>query len=74
MTQQQLREYLERFLQTLGQEDRAFLDARLKSLVSVFPFNEYEYILMFLRDRSVISFEEYEELRSTYVSAALSDK
>lgn len=69
MTQQQLREYLDRFVQTLGDQDKDFLDARLKSLVSVFPFNEYEYILMFLRDRSVVSFEEYEELRSTYVSA-----
>lgn len=69
MTQQQLREYLARFVQSLGQQDRGFLDARLQSLVSVFPFNEYEYILMFLRDRSVISFQEYEELRSTYVSA-----
>jgi len=69
MTQQQLREYLDRFVQSLGQQDRGFLNARLQSLVSVFPFNEYEYILMFLRDRSVISFQEYEELRSTYVSA-----
>jgi len=69
MTQQQLREYLEGFVQTLGEQDRRFLDVRLQSLVSVFPFNEYEYILMFLRDRSVISFQEYEELRSSYVSA-----
>lgn len=45
------------------------LDARLQSFASVFPFNEYEYILMFLQDRSVITFAEYEELRSSYVSA-----
>lgn len=69
MTQQELREYLERFVETLGTQDKVFLDARLKSLVSIFPFNEYEYILMFLMDRSVISFQEYEELRNTYVSA-----
>ena len=69
MVQQQLREYLDKFIRTLKNQDRHFLDARLKSLVSVFPFNEYEYILMFLRDRSVISFQEYEELRSNYVSA-----
>lgn len=69
MTQQQLRDYLEKFMETLGQQDRRFLDARLQSLVSVFPFNEYEYILMFLRERSVISFDEYEKLRNTYVSA-----
>jgi len=69
MTLEQLREYLENFVSTLGQQDKEFLDARLQSLVSVFPFNEYEYILMFLRDRSVISFEQYEDLRNTYVSA-----
>jgi len=69
VTQQQLREYLDKFIESLRQQDRDFLDARLQSLVSVFPFNEYEYILMFLRDRSVISFQGYEQLRSNYVSA-----
>ena len=46
MTQQQLREYLEVFIRTLEQRDRDLLDARLQSLASVFPFNEYEYILV----------------------------
>jgi len=68
MTQRQLREYLNRLMSSLQKEDRALLDARLKGLVSVFPFNEYEYILMFLRDRSVITFQAYEELRDSYVS------
>ena len=65
MTKQQLREYLDKFVQTLDRQDKDVLDARLQSLVSVFPFNEYEYILMFLRDRSVSTFKEYEELRKT---------
>jgi len=69
MTQQQLRDYLGKFIATLEQQDKELLDARLQSLVSVFPFNEYEYILMFLQDRSVITFAEYEELRSGYISA-----
>lgn len=69
MTRQQLRDYLDKFIETLGEQDRELLDARLGSLVSVFPFNEYEYILMFLRDRSVITFEKYEDLRNGYVSA-----
>lgn len=69
MTQQQLREYLDCIISSLEQADSALLDARLKGLVSVFPFNEYEYILMFLRDRSVITFQDYEELRDNYVSA-----
>ena len=45
------------------------LNARLQSLVSVFPFNEYEYILMFLLDKGVIRFGEYEKLRENYVSS-----
>ncbi len=69
MTQQQLREYLDRFIGTMNRQDKDFLDVRLQSLVSVFPFNEYEYILMFLRDRSVITFKQYEDLRDKYVSA-----
>jgi len=68
VTQKELRKYLDRFIGTLTQHDRDFLAARLESLISVFPFNEYEYILMFLRDRSVLSFREYEELRNKYVS------
>lgn len=49
--------------------DRKFLEVRLKSLISVFPFNEYEYILVFLKDREIITFEEYEKLRENYVKA-----
>jgi len=69
MNQQELREYLDKFVESLKPKDKKLLDARLQSLVSVFPFNEYEYILMFLRDRSVIDFAKYEKLRNRYVSA-----
>ena len=46
------------------------MEARLQGLISVFPFSEYEFVLMFLRDREVISFEGYEKLRDNYVSAS----
>ena len=65
----ELRDCLDRLIDSLEREDQALLRARLKSLVSVFPFNEYEYILMFLVDRRVIEFNEYEDLRQNYVSA-----
>ena len=68
MDQQELRTYLETLTLSLTGQDRRILSARLESLVSVFPFNEYEYILSFLLDRRVISFAEYEELRDNYVS------
>ncbi|MCK4627094.1 MAG: hypothetical protein KAV00_17410 [Phycisphaerae bacterium] len=69
MTQQQLRDYLDRFIESLDQLDQEFLEARLRGLVSVFPFNEYEYILIFLRDRSALTFDDYEKLRNDYVSS-----
>ena len=68
MDQNELRAYLETLTASLPGQDRRFLSARLGSLVSVFPFNEYEYILSFLLDRRIISFAEYEALRNNYVS------
>lgn len=64
----QLREHLNELPNKLNNRDKNLLNARLKSLVSVFPFNEYEYILMFLLDKKTISFEDYEKLRKEYVS------
>ena len=69
MNQAELRSYLERLIDSLESGNQELLRARLESLVSVFPFNEYEYMITFLVDRHVISFNEYEELRNNYVSA-----
>jgi len=41
----QLKQYLENLTKSLEPEDSKFFKARLGSLISVFPFNEYEYIL-----------------------------
>lgn len=65
----QLKDYLDSLAASLKSNNRKLLDARLRSLISVFPFNEYEYILMFLLDKKVIGFEEYEKLRNDYVSS-----
>jgi len=68
MNLQELRAYLDRLISSLRREDRKLLQARLESLTSVFPFNEYEYILTFLVDRGILPFIEYEKLRQNYVS------
>jgi hypothetical protein len=60
---------LESFSQSLTRGEHQLLTARLAALISVFPFNEYEYSLMFLMNRQVITFDEYESLRAEYVSA-----
>lgn len=65
----QLKQYLEGFIQNLEPKNHQLLTARLGSLKSVFPFNEYEYILMFLIDKGIITFQQYEKLREKYVSS-----
>lgn len=65
----QLKQYLENLSKNLKPENHHFLTVRLGSLKSIFPFNEYEYILMFLRDKEIITFKQYEELRKKYVSS-----
>jgi len=69
MDLKQLKEYLNRFVADLQNSDRKLLEVRLESLISVFPFSEYEYMLIFLKDREIITFEEYEKLRENYVKA-----
>ena len=68
MNQEQLRDYLDQIVQSMEDEDGELIRARLHGLVSVFPFNEYEYIITFLVDNGVLSFSEYESLRANYVS------
>ena len=69
MNLQQLRAYIDRLSDSLKREEQQVLKSRLRGLISVFPFNEYEYILTFLVDHRVITFGDYEELRENYVSA-----
>ncbi len=47
MNQKELRSYLESLIDSLESGNQELLRARLESLVSVFPFNEYEYIITF---------------------------
>lgn len=44
---------------------------RLVSLVSVYPFNEYEYIIATLLAANVLTLESYHELRDAYVERNL---
>ena len=44
---------------------------RLNSLVSVYPFNEYEYIISTLLSLDALSLDDYHELRDGYVARNL---
>lgn len=69
MDKKKLDRKLDAWIKMLPQEDRKFLLAHLSSLKSIYPFNEYEYRLMYLLDKKVITFKEYEGLRDAYVNA-----
>lgn len=69
MNIRQLEKKLLKWSKELKEDERKILMARLSSLKSVFPFNEYEYRLMFLLDKKVVSFRDYTELRNNYVKA-----
>jgi len=59
---------LEEWIKQLPQESKKALLARLSGLKSIYPFNGYEYRLMYLLDKKIISFNEYENLRNAYVN------
>ncbi|MBI2035743.1 MAG: hypothetical protein HYT12_03625 [Candidatus Liptonbacteria bacterium] len=69
MDKKNLDKKLEAWVKELPQEDRKILLAHLSGLKSIYPFNEYEYRLMYLLDKKVITFKEYEALRDAYVNA-----
>ncbi|HEY4495793.1 MAG TPA: hypothetical protein VJC04_00340 [Candidatus Paceibacterota bacterium] len=60
---------LDEWIKESPQEDRKILLAHLSGLKSIYPFNEYEYRLMYLLDKKIITFKEYEALRDAYVNA-----
>lgn len=57
---------LDRLLSTLP--DAAAIRLRLESLVSAYPFNEYEFIISHLLAKNVLSLDQYLELRDNYIS------
>lgn len=69
MDKKNLDKKLDEWIKKLPQESKKSLLAHLGGLKSTYPFNEYEYRLMYLLDKKIITFEEYEKLRDAYVNA-----
>jgi hypothetical protein len=63
-------EHLERDLDRLldALPDAAQVRDRVESLISVYPFNEYEFILSHLLARGALTLDEYYELRDDYIA------
>ena len=64
-----LQRRVDHYLELLGPEGRADLDERLAALEHAYPFTAFDYTLMYLQHRGVLSFDSYEDLRAIYVSA-----
>ena len=63
---EKLKQELDQLIKTLPNEKA--LRAKLESLVSVYPFNDYEYMISALLGADKLTFEEYLELRDSYIS------
>jgi hypothetical protein len=65
---EQLKEKLSKLLDELAEEAREAIKARLENLISVYPFNEYEYLISSLMGLGKLSLDEYYEIRDEYIS------
>jgi len=66
---ERLQETLDSLLAQLS--DELEVRERLESLVSVYPFNEYEYIISTLLAMDVLTMDGYHELRDSYIARNL---
>lgn len=65
---EKLQKKLNGLIEALSKEKRDEIKARLEDLVSVYPFNEYEYIISVLLGMDKISMEDYYEIRDEYIA------
>lgn len=63
-----LKKNLEKLISTLSIEDGDKLKNRLEDLISVYPFNEYEYIISNLLGLDRIRLSDYLEIREEYLA------
>lgn len=68
MNTDELKHLIEKLNKELLDSDKKVLQEKLQHLQSAYPFNYFEYNLMFLLDKKGIDFSFYEELRETYVN------
>jgi len=61
---EKLKQYLDILIAALPNENE--FRARLEGLYSVYPFNEFEYIISTLLGRNVLSLDAYYEMRDSY--------
>ena len=63
-----LKKHLEKLIKNLSSQQRKQLKNRLDDLISVYPFNEYEYIISSLLGLGKITLDDYLEIRDEYIA------
>jgi hypothetical protein len=63
-----LKEKLNKLIDELSADKRDVVRDRLSNLVSVYPFNEYEYIISSLMGFGKLTLEDYYEIRDEYIA------
>lgn len=63
-----LKSQLAKFIRSLSAHDRDKVKNRLEDLISVYPFNEYEYIISSLLALDKITLDDYLEIRDEYIA------
>ena len=63
-----LKKHLEKLIKTLSSQQRNKLKNRLDDLISVYPFNEYEYVISSLLGLGKITLDDYLEIRDEYIA------
>ena len=63
-----LKNHLNKFIKTLSSQQRNKLKNRLDDLISVYPFNEYEYIISSLLGLDKITLDDYLDIRDEYTA------
>ncbi len=66
---EKLKAYLERLIDGLEDSDEVY--DRLQNLISVYPFNEYEYMISTLLGREKLTLDDYYALRDEYIERNL---
>jgi hypothetical protein len=64
----ELKKYLNLYIEKLATDKKQILKKRLENLISVYPFNEYEYIIATLMGAGKLSLDEYYQMRDEYIA------
>ena len=65
---EKLKENLYKEIDSLTEKNRELIFTRLDNLISVYPFNEFEFIISSLLGLKKMSFDDYIDLRDEYIA------